>query len=128
MNALLIPLAKAALRLVFPRAPRWVPVMLVSLLKLSLEAATFAQDAAGSDSTGPEILEAASDVLGPKVASLDIPGWEDVSWARKRRILNGLVELALFIWDIAADGKVDISSVAPRGWVPLKRRAPRSAE
>ncbi len=123
MNKILISLARAGLRLLFPRAPKWLPVLLIQLVEAAMKSIEWARAKYDGEATGPVLLETALSKLGPDVEALSIPGWEDVSVGRKRRILSGLVELAIFIWDISADGKIDESAKPPSpGFVPTRPR------
>lgn len=85
------PLVQAVLRLILPKAPQWVGVIVPPVVELVLSLAE------SIDLSDP-LEDVLHQALVQTDAALDeLPGWRDLSEERRDTILKGVVELVLFV-------------------------------
>jgi hypothetical protein len=124
----MISLLQPLLRLIFPKLPTWVATLLISLISEVIAAVRDVEAANANGSkkklSGAEkfelVSEHAEDFLSQRTG--DIPGWNDINPIRRRKMIGGIVELAVFLVDVG-DGELTMSNTRPSNiQVALMRR------
>lgn len=100
---MLATILEPVLKLLLPGAKPWVRKFLALLLPALIEVIGDFLDGDDEDVSFPEAVATAHDILDE---ALDVvPEWRDVDEARRDAILDGVVELALFLSDVARKDK-----------------------
>ena len=116
MNLSLI--LNSILRLAFPALPRWVAPLVIAIVT---EALALVREVEGANAHGSKkklsgaekfVLVADRLEVFLKRRTSAIPGWSKIDPARRRKMVGGIIELAVFIVDIS-DGKLDLSNTRP---------------
>lgn len=106
------PFIKTLLRLLFPKLPAWLAPVIVGTIELVID---LVQDLPGrfkgwgKDKREAYILQKTKEYLDNSLDTL--PGWGELTEERRDVILAGLINLGMFIADIAEDGDVDEPNV-----------------
>jgi hypothetical protein len=119
---------QSILRLAFPKLPTWSVSLLLAIFTEALAIVREVEAANGfgkkSKLSGAEKFELVSDNIEAFLVgrTAGIPGWSEINPARRAKLIGGLIELAVFIVDIA-DGELDMSNTRPtRAQIRLLRR------
>lgn len=113
------------LKLAFPNLPAWLAPLLV---ELAIQTIAAVKDIEKADESmeGEEKFLLASDKLEAflKRSTADVPGWKKIHPRRRRKLIGGLIELAVFIMDIS-DGELEHSNKAPSSAASMGSAAER---
>lgn len=120
MNFAVRDLAGTVLRLIFPKLPSWAVTLLMAAFAATVDAVREVEKANDHGSkkplTGAEKFEVVADNIEAFINQRagEIPGWTQIHPMRRRKLVGGLIELAVFLADIG-DGKLTLSNTRPEG-------------
>lgn len=99
----LLPLLTNVLRALVPSIPAWMPLLLAEAVPAILRYVRGLETDGEADGATrrDRVLDVARQAFDAALA--DVPAWTRISPARRRRILLGMVELALFAVRLEAD-------------------------
>jgi len=114
------------LKLAFPNLPAWLAPLLVELAIQTIAVIKEVEQYDVPEMQGEEKFLLAADKLEAflKRSTSDIPGWRRIHPRRRRKMIGGLIELAVFVMDIS-DGSLEHSDDAPNTAPPERNLAPR---
>lgn len=118
MNYPLRDIAGTALRLIFPKLPTWAMTLLMSAFSATVQAVreVEAANTRGSKKrlTGAQKFEIVAEHIEAFINQRagEIPGWAQIHPARRRKLVGGLIELAVFLADMG-DGDLSLSNTRP---------------